>query len=148
MLKEVFLDPLLAHLGQVPSDPTYGRYTLPFAHEDIHIRSLADIQTRQRRVFYKALAPSATKVKGYPKSRIDGVALGDADQEWINVEEGEDVRLTPEEVNRGKGRQWVYYQVWTSNAPEAREGKGRGYDLLVIHGALIPSTFKLLRPRS
>jgi len=52
----------------------------------------------------------------------------------VEVEEGEDVTLTKGELTRGNGRQWVFYKVWDSESSKARNGKGKGCDIVFNHG--------------
>lgn len=92
---------------KTPEDPTYGRYTLatsPYEQDLLADQELC-VVVRHRRVFVEK----------------DGT-----------VGAGEDVNFSQQEVDRAKGRKWVYYQTWTS-------AKGRGADadacdVVMLHG--------------
>ncbi|GJJ09920.1 hypothetical protein Clacol_004144 [Clathrus columnatus] len=97
---DVFLYPVLEKLGlYTPPDPTYGRYLLTISDREKKLQAEPEVQIRQRRVFVK-----------------DGHFL-----------RGEDVELTQEEIDRGKGKKWVYYKEW-------QKGQGNGADVIVLHG--------------
>lgn len=135
LLNEVLITPFLANFGVLPQDPTFGRYLLDTSQTEIDFEARQHISTRRRRVFFKNANVSSTKIKGYAKSHIEAPAVGNAtQQEYVRVEEGEDVNLTKGELASGKGRQWVFYKVWESNTSEARNGKARGCDVVFSHG--------------
>lgn len=48
---------------------------------------------------------------------------------------GEDVRLTQEELDSSKEKQWIYYRIW-------EKGPGNNCDIVMLHGKL-SSTFAL-----
>jgi acylglycerol lipase len=142
LINEVLITPFLTNFGILPQDPTFGRYLLDTSQTEIDFEARQHITTRRRRVFFKNANVSSTKIKGYAKGHIEAPAVGNAtQQEYVEVEEGEDVDLTKGELASGKGRQWVFYKVWESNSFEAQNGKGRGCDVVFSHGkysAVIP----------
>ncbi|KAF8315833.1 alpha/beta-hydrolase [Clavulina sp. PMI_390] len=134
---EVVGAPLLSILGIYPKDGTFGRYLLPPSPLQLDIESRPNMETRTRRVFYKAASKPSTTVKGFGKTEPTAPlpAVGDASlQDYIVVQEGEDVTLTAAELRSGQGRNWVVYKTYELNTPEARAGKGRGCDVVLIHG--------------
>lgn len=97
---DVFFYPFLENLGlYTPPDPTYGRYLFDAYGREKDLEADTEIQVKQRRVFVD---------KGH-------------------FLRGEDVTLTQEELERGKGKEWVYYKVW-------QKGPGNGSDVIFIHG--------------
>lgn len=135
LINEVFITPLLTNFGIVPKDPTFGRYLLDTSQLEIDFEAQPHIITRRRRVFFKNANVPSTEVKGYAKTHIEAPAVGNAtQQEYVEVEEGEDVDLTKGELARGKGRQWLFYKTWESNSSEAMNGKGKECDVVFCHG--------------
>lgn len=133
---EVVLAPLLAKFGVAPKDPTYGRWQLPESQFEIDFEAQSHITTRRRRVFFKESNISSTRLKGFSKTHIEAPpAVGNASQlEYIEVQEGEDITLTPAELARGRGRDWIVYKTYENNSPEAQSGKGHGCDIVCSHG--------------
>ena len=114
LFNEVVFSPLLSKFGIHPADPTFGRYLLPDTGEEIkHVSSHSHISIRQRRVY---ISPSSET----------GV--------FVNVGNGEDVKLTEEELKDAKGKEWIFYKVWISETEAAKHGKAKGCDLVVSHG--------------
>jgi len=135
VLNEVLITPFLSNFGIFPNDPTFGRYLLDTSEIEIAFEAQSHLTTRRRRVFFKTDNLPSTKVKGYAKSHIEAPAVGDAAQEeYVEVEEGEDVDLTKGELASGQGRRWVFYKIWESSSAAALNGKGRGCDIVFCHG--------------
>lgn len=136
---EVVIGPLLAKFGVTPKDPTFGRWQLPESQVEIEFEAQPHITTRRRRIFFKESNISSSQLRGYSKSHIEAPpAVGNASQlEYIQVQEGEDVGLTPKELASGRGRQWIVYKVYENNSPEAQTGKARGCDIVFSHGKLL-----------
>lgn len=104
---EVFLYPLLQNLGlYTPPDPTYGRYTLDISDKEKKLEADPEVKVSHRRVFIKN--------KSYLK--------------------GEDVKLTQEEIEKGRGKEWIYYKIW-------QKGPWNGSDVIVLHGVLFVGSF-------
>ncbi|KAL7416897.1 lysophospholipase [Mrakia frigida] len=99
----LLVEPILTYFKlYTPPDSTYGRYLIPPLPEEEYLDSSSLVETTQRRIFTDAVGGS------------------------------ENVSLTQEEVESGRGRSWVYWKSWEL---EDRKGKiGEGVDLLVVHG--------------
>ena len=121
-LNQILFAPLLSKLQlRSPSDPTWGRYLLPWYKHEVELEgsastalgleldwsSASPIRVRSRRVFIGK------------KGRI---------------EEGEDVFIREEELRSGRGRKWVFYKVWEN--PRGRGRRGWGSDIVICHGML------------
>ncbi|KIJ26934.1 hypothetical protein M422DRAFT_38001 [Sphaerobolus stellatus SS14] len=108
----VFVQPFLSAIGlYTPSDPTYGRYLISTPDSELELASRTangvQVKTRMRRIF------------------VDDLGKG---------KEAEDVQLISEELSTGKGREWVFYKVWERVDARAMKGRGRGSDVLLLHG--------------
>jgi hypothetical protein len=113
----------------VPPDATYGRYRLPPLEEERYLESSPRIRTTKRRVFTdrKPIAHATVSDAKLPNGASTADAL------CRPALEAEDVELTQAELDRAKGREWVFWQSW-----ELRDRRGRpgeGCDLLVVHGS-------------
>lgn len=138
ILYDVVVVPLLEKFGVVPRDPTFGRYQLRASDVEIEFEAQPHIVTRRRRVFFKNSNTPSTQIKGYPKDHVAAPLVGNAtQQEYIEVQEGEDINFTGGELARGKGRQWIVYKIYEHDTPEAQAGKGRGRDIVFSHGQFL-----------
>lgn len=143
IFNDVVLVPLLNQFGIHPDDPTFGRYELPTTEFEKDLEPRPYINTRTRRVFYRNLKV-ASDVKGYPVETLSPVSTVKPD--YIEVQEGEDIKFTSAEVARGKGRRWVVYKVYEDTSPQALGGKGRGCDIVFSHGKChSPQTLPVLK---
>jgi hypothetical protein len=56
---------------------------------------------------------------------------------------GEDVTLTADELNDVKADQdWIFYKVWEKKEESLEDSRGRGVDVLYVHGMFIPAFVK------
>ena len=124
VLKEVFVTPALSLVGITPPDPTFGRYLAPTsAYEFVVIDTLPNVSVRRRRVF-----------------------TSPGNGGFVKVGEGEDVNLTQAELDSARGKSWSYYQIWESSSEEAKVGKAKGCDLVLLHGELTNLSLLLKYP--
>lgn len=103
----------------------YGRWDLPNHPPHFELLNDPSITHRYRRVFLRPETDFKTTQEFYDSTEI------------INAE---DVSLRPEELQTGveKGGRWVFYIVFEMpEAPKqgwAEDGRGRGRDLMLVHG--------------
>lgn len=125
--------PSTLHQLYVPPDATYGRYLIPPLAEERYLESSPRIRTTKRRIFTDRQAtqyPSAAETASDNKLPSGGPTSASA--RYKSVLEAENVELTQAELDRAKGREWVFWQAW-----ELRDRRGRpgeGCDLLCVHG--------------
>ncbi|KAL7424075.1 hypothetical protein Q5752_001660 [Cryptotrichosporon argae] len=108
-----------------PADPTYGRYLLPPHPPHLPLINDPAVAHTYRRLFLRPYASFATLQEAYDTTEIT---------------HSEDVALTADEIAAGvkRGGRWVFYSVWEMKDEPAggweAGGKGRGRDLVLIHG--------------
>ncbi|CDZ96466.1 Lysophospholipase [Phaffia rhodozyma] len=96
-------EPVLISLGlYTPPDPTYSRYLIPALPEENTFLESPYVVTTRRRIFTDATGGA------------------------------ENVKVVQAELDRAKGRDWIYYQTW--EAPERRGKIGDGIDIVCVHG--------------
>lgn len=138
-IREV-LEPYLQRLGlyTVP-DPSkvtsacsrsfliaYGRYTLPAYPPHLSLIDDPTIVHRYRRVFLRPESSFVNKQEFYDSTEII---------------HSEDVEYTKAEIESGlaRGGRWICYSTWELPEPPVGGweggGRGRGRDLLLVHGA-------------
>lgn len=112
----------------------YGRWNLPSHPPHSELLNDPTITKRYRRVYLRPETEFKTTQEYY-----DSTEIADA----------EDVLLRPEELEAGvrKGGRWVFYIVFEMpEAPEegwAENGRGRGRDLMLVHGKSSPNIHHL-----
>lgn len=115
----------------------YGRWNLPNHPPHSELLNDPSITKRYRRVYLRP----ATDFKS-TQEYYDSTEIIDA----------EDVLMRPEELEAGvrKGGRWVFYIVFEMpEAPEkgwAEDGRGRGRDLMLVHGKSAPIIHHLFLP--
>jgi acylglycerol lipase len=100
----------------------YGRYLLSAHPPELQLHKTPNLAIHHRRIFLHPSAP----------------------YDSTEIEYSEEVHLTAEELgkDRIRGGRWVYYKTLELIEPLDAEqgweegGKGRGVDLVLVHGAL------------
>ncbi|KAJ9127780.1 hypothetical protein QFC24_000063 [Naganishia onofrii] len=95
-------------------DPTYGRYLLPTTHVERALDVSPQIATLQRRVFFNPneVASSSNRIV-----------------------KGDDVTLTEAELREVRSNdEWIYYKVWEMKDEFLEDRRGRGVDVVYVHG--------------
>lgn len=111
-----------------PAHTAYGRYLLPHHKPHGSLVDHAEVKHTFRRVFLKPAAQFKTWAEAY---------------ETTDIVHSEDVQLTEDEIAAGHkhGGRWIFYSVWEMESePEGgweEGGKGRGKDLILIHGGVL-----------
>lgn len=103
-----------AVLGLMITPTAHGRYLIPTQHVEQTLDSSSEITTRQRRVFFDPDVPPTSS------SRII---------------RGEDITVTADELKGLKASdEWIYYKVWEMKEEFLEDKRGRGVDVLYVHG--------------
>ncbi|WWD15954.1 hypothetical protein CI109_100378 [Kwoniella shandongensis] len=132
------IEPHLVSAGlYTVQDPTYGRWLLPPHPPHLSLINDPGVSHNYRRVFLPPYGSFKSKQEAYDSTQI------------IHAE---DVKLVKEELETGvkHGGRWVCYSTWEmKDEPKGGwdgGGKGRGRDLVLIHGEMnsyIPSLLLL-----
>ena len=94
--------------------PAHGRYLIPTQLVEKALDSSPEITTHQRRVFFRPDAPVTSSSR---------------------IVRGEDVTLTADELKGVKADdEWIYYKVWEMKEEFLEDKRGRGVDVLYVHG--------------
>lgn len=107
-----------------PWSVAYGRYLIPTQHVETILDASPEIITRQRRVFFDPHEPPSSPTR---------------------IIQGEDVAVTADELKEVQANaEWIYYKIWEMKDEFLEDKRGKGVDVVYVHGELLILTHSML----